>query len=99
VSVTKGKSRSTRKRAENWEKTFEFFGGRRCMICGMQSKLPIYELHHHDQEGKETNISSIMHHSWEKVEKELRKCMLVCANCHRAVHYIERERRATIWNR
>lgn len=86
-------SRSKLKRIENWQKTFDYFGGRKCMICGRQSVMPIYELHHHDQDGKETNLSSIMHHGWPKIEKELRKCILVCANCHRILHSIERERK------
>ena len=86
-------TRSKAKRIENWNKVFTYYGGRRCMVCGMQSEAPIYELHHHDQEGKETNVSSIMHHGWIKVEKELRKCILLCANCHRVVHHQERERK------
>ena len=86
-------SRSKLKRIDNWKKTFEFYGGRECMVCSFSSEMPIYELHHHDQAGKETNISSIMHHSWAKVEKELRKCILVCSNCHRIIHHVERERR------
>lgn len=86
-------SKSKLKRIENWHKTFEFFGGRKCMICSIESDMPIYELHHHDQYGKETNISSIMHHGFAKIEKELRKCILVCSNCHRIIHHTERQRR------
>ena len=86
-------SRSKQKRIDNWKQTFKFYGGRKCMICEIESDMPIYELHHHDQEGKESNISSIMHHSWDKVQRELRKCILVCANCHRILHHIARERR------
>ena len=86
-------TRSKKKRIENWGKNFEFYGGRRCMICGIASELPIYELHHHDQAGKETNVSSIMHHSYSKVERELRKCILVCSNCHRIAHHQERMRK------
>ncbi len=86
-------SRSKLKRIENWGKTFDYYGGRKCMMCEIESNMPIYELHHHDQEGKETNVSSIMHHSWEKVKKELRKCILLCSNCHRIVHHTARERR------
>ena len=86
-------SRSKQKRVENWQKTFEFFGARKCMICGIESEQPIYELHHHDQAGKETNLSSIMHHGFTKIEKELRKCILLCSNCHRTAHHLERERK------
>ena len=88
-----GISRSTLKRKDNWKKVFEFFGGRKCMMCEIESDMPIYELHHHDQEGKETNVSSVMHHSWSKVERELSKCILLCSNCHRIVHHLARERR------
>ena len=84
-------SREARRR--NWDKIGKFFGGRRCMACGIKSDMPIYELHHHDQAGKETNVSRIIHHSWSKVEKEIRKCILVCSNCHKILHHIERERK------
>lgn len=86
-------SRSKQKRIENWAKVFVYYGARKCMLCSIESDMPIYELHHHDQLGKETNVSSIMHHSWGKVEEELRKCILLCSNCHRIVHHIERERK------
>ena len=80
-------------RKKNWENIFEFFGGRRCMICGIESDHPIYQLHHHDQDGKEHNISGIIHHSWDKIKRELRKTILVCSNCHCTIHDIERKRR------
>ena len=86
-------TQSKAKRIENWQKIFEFFGGRRCMVCGVESSHPIYQLHHHDQDGKELNISKILHHSWIKVEKELRKTILVCANCHCTIHDLERKRK------
>jgi protein-arginine kinase activator protein McsA len=86
-------SKSTEIRKKNWEKVFVFYGGRRCMICGYESDHPIYDLHHHDQEGKEVNVSKIMHHSFSKIEKELKKSILVCSNCHRTIHDIERKRK------
>ena len=86
-------SRSKLKRIENWNKVFIYYGDRKCMMCGISSDMPIYELHHHDQAGKETNVSSIMHHGWKKIEQELSKCILLCSNCHRIVHHIERERK------
>jgi hypothetical protein len=37
-----------------------------------------------DSLNKEFNISSIL--NWDKIKKELEKCVLLCANCHREVH-------------
>jgi len=45
------------------------------------------EFHHLDSEVKDFGISSQGHtRSWDKVRRELGKCWLLCANCHREVH-------------
>ena len=85
-------SRSKEAKKRNWSRIFDKFG-RKCMVCGVESEHPIYEFHHHNKEGKEANISRILHHSWEKVSREVEKCILVCANCHRIIHDIERKRK------
>jgi hypothetical protein len=40
---------------------------------------------HHVGEGKEGNVSTIS--SWNKMVAEIEKCVVVCANCHRKLHY------------
>ena len=43
------------------------------------------DFHHIKALEKDFTISSRMS-SWEKIEKELRKTVLLCSNCHREVH-------------
>jgi predicted HNH restriction endonuclease len=45
------------------------------------------DFHHVDSTKKEFGIGNSGYtRSWEKVKKELDKCILVCANCHREIH-------------
>lgn len=67
-----------------------FFGGK-CQICGYNRCIDALEFHHLDEKDKEAEPSHIiMRWSWEKALKELKKCILVCANCHREIHENER---------
>ena len=64
----------------------ESFGGK-CCLCGYNKCINALEFHHVD--GKKENPPSyvIGRWSWERAKKELEKCILVCANCHREAHY------------
>jgi hypothetical protein len=44
------------------------------------------EFHHVDPEQKEISIVKAARQSWEKLVEELKKCILLCANCHREEH-------------
>jgi len=44
------------------------------------------EFHHLDPKEKEIKISDNTTHTWEKLVKELDKCVLLCSNCHVEVH-------------
>ncbi|MFA6392033.1 MAG: HNH endonuclease, partial [Patescibacteria group bacterium] len=62
------------------------FKGERCTICGYNRCKQALEFHHLFQ-AKEFGISAKGYtRSWDKVKKELDKCVLVCANCHREIH-------------
>lgn len=75
-------------RRKKW-KAAESFGGK-CSLCGYNKCLAALEFHH--VEGKKEAPSSIIHSwSWERAKKELQKCVLLCSNCHREVHYSERD--------
>ncbi len=62
------------------------YKGGRCQLCGYDKYQGALDLHHIDRKRKEFSISDKGHsRSWERVKKELDKCILVCANCHREV--------------
>lgn len=61
--------------------------GGRCQVCGYARCLYALEFHHQDPKVKDFSISADgFTRSWTRVEKEIEKCVLVCANCHREIH-------------
>lgn len=64
----------------------EYKGGK-CELCGYDRCVAAMEFHHRDPSQKDFAISANGHtKSFEKIKKELDKCALLCANCHREVH-------------
>jgi hypothetical protein len=66
------------------------FLGNRCARCDTKydgTNAPIFEFDHKDPAEKDAGITRIMAScSWEKVKVELKKCQLLCANCHNIKH-------------
>lgn len=45
------------------------------------------DFHHIDESTKEFELSQRdLTRNWEKIVAEAKKCLLVCANCHREIH-------------
>lgn len=66
-------------------KAVEYKGGK-CMKCGYSKCIRALDFHHNNPEEKDFSISSYKTYAWDKVKKELDKCVLVCSNCHREIH-------------
>jgi hypothetical protein len=64
--------------------------GKKCCICGYSRCLEALEFHHIDESTKKFDISTAIWGSVkaspEEIEAEVKKCALVCANCHREIH-------------
>ena len=62
--------------------------GGKCEYCGYNKNLAALEFHHRNPEEKEFQVDAraFSNHSLEKLERELEKCSLLCANCHRERH-------------
>jgi len=68
------------------EMAIEYKGGK-CIICGYKKCVRALNMHHEDPSQKEFGLSSRgLTRSWEKVRRELDKCVLLCSNCHHEVH-------------
>jgi hypothetical protein len=65
-----------------------YLGGK-CEKCGLEFHPSVYEFHHKDPTVKEKDPSKMLQLSWLRVVKELDKCSLLCANCHRLTHHEE----------
>ena len=72
-----------RRRKSNLIKVF----GCKCCICGFDKWQSALEFHHVNPEEKEFGITTDhVTKSLEAQLTELKKCILVCANCHRGIH-------------
>lgn len=57
-----------------------------CTKCGYNKCSEALEWHHIDPLTKDMNPSKVFNRSYENIVKELKKCILLCANCHREEH-------------
>ena len=61
--------------------------GGKCCICGYNKNISALEFHHTEPEHKDFHISNTKTTNINKIRLEIAKCILVCANCHREIHY------------
>ena len=62
--------------------------GGKCQCCGYDRCNDSLAFHHIDPTEKELGFSGIRANpkKWNKIIEELRKCILVCHNCHSEIH-------------
>ena len=75
--------------------------GSACKHCNGVFNNAVYDFHHIDESTKEHSPSSLIQKTadFEAVKKELDKCLMLCANCHRIEHArIDEERYNSIIN-
>lgn len=65
--------------------------GGKCRRCGFSGHVAAFEFHH-VRGKKEFAIGNVSNKSWATIRRELKKCELLCSNCHRITH-------ASEWNK
>jgi len=66
--------------------------GKKCKRCGLETdNLEVYDFHHTDPNQKDFLMANLFDYSLERIMTKLRseidKCILLCANCHRIIHF------------
>jgi len=63
-----------------------------CYICQQEFRSTSLQFHHVDRQNKSGNVSEIWRTSWAGIvnlKKEIRKCKVVCYNCHTLINIKE----------
>ena len=77
------KPRDTSKYRKDIKRRLVEYKGGKCQICGYNRCVDALDFHHIKE--KTYNISGGTK-SFERLKKEVDKCILVCSNCHREIH-------------
>lgn len=92
--AAKDNGRKKDKYFDNKQKCVAYFAGV-CADCGYKTDiLDVYEFHHLDPNQKDICIGHIMKCGWPRIESELKKCVMLCANCHKIRHWKMRQRKS-----
>lgn len=70
---------------KKYKEFIEFKKTLSCLDCGMDD-FRCLEFHHLDPNEKEDNLSNLYRHT-KKFLEELKKCVVLCANCHKIRHF------------
>ena len=79
-------SRAYRDKRRKFIRDYKLSNG--CAICGYNKCASALEFHHKGDKKFLVNVSSSK--SIKNIKKEMEKCMVLCANCHRELHDKER---------
>lgn len=78
---------AVKKRRKKLREMARDYKGGKCQICGYKKCSRALSFHHQDPKKKDFGISAKgLTRSWVKIQEEIDKCVLLCANCHMEVH-------------
>ena len=62
--------------------------GNKCQVCGISYPQSVYDFHHLNPAEKEFGVGAqATTHSKADTAREAKKCIMVCANCHRLIEH------------
>lgn len=81
---TRQRRRATLRRYKTWVG---------CQVCGLKDHRCL-DLHHRHRTSSSFNPAARLQVAWAQVRAEIRRCDVLCANCHRIRHLEEGEAKA-----
>lgn len=82
---TKCNSCAVNERRKEQRKKLKEIKKKGCTYCGYNKNTAALHFHH-IANNKEFTISGNHCRSWNKIEKEIAKCIIICSNCHHEIH-------------
>lgn len=84
--LNKNYRKKIKKLLEDYKRTIE------CSNCG-ENRWYVLDFHHLDSDNKKQAIGQMVSDGFgfDKIKKEIEKCIPLCRNCHAELHYFEKE--------
>ena len=88
--VTTDRNQKNTKKNRDWY--VDYKSTLKCSNCP-ENHPACLEFHHLDPKTKEISVSVLTGRTYsiEKIKREMRKCIVLCSNCHRKYHYSLKE--------
>ncbi|MCX6703229.1 MAG: HNH endonuclease [Candidatus Zambryskibacteria bacterium] len=64
--------------------------GGKCQKCGWAGDQAALQFHHLEPDKKDFILGGVGNKSWDSILNEIKKCALLCANCHTIEHTSKR---------
>jgi len=80
-------SKQTNIRRKRLKRKMVNYKGGKCQFCNYSRYLGALDFHHIDPKTRCFGLSTDeLYRSWKTIMAELKKCFIVCSNCHREIH-------------
>jgi hypothetical protein len=76
------------KKFHNKQKAVHILGGQ-CQKCGYAACIAALDFHHVNPKEKDATLKDMWSRNWNIIIAEIKKCKLLCSNCHREEHWLE----------
>ncbi len=84
----KNKAKENKKKIQTWLN--ELKKDISCQKCGIKH-IAVIDFHHLDSKTKDKGISYLVSiNNKKRLEEEIKKCIPLCSNCHRILHWEEK---------
>ena len=77
--------RSNERKNEQNKKLRDYKASKGCAICGEKDPCCL-DFHHLDPSEKDFGVCNGKGLSWERILREIEKCVVLCSNCHKKLH-------------